>query len=80
MSTQPITPRFAESLRCWPQASCRSRYRAPQPDEHLEETLLEDLVTETLANEQALARKDPMIAVAVVLLILAIVIELVGKL
>jgi hypothetical protein len=35
---------------------------------------------ETLANEQALARKDPMIAVAVALLVLAIVIELAGRL
>jgi hypothetical protein len=54
--------------------------RATRADEDLEEELLEDLAMETLANEQALARKDPMIAVAVALLVLAIVIELAGRL
>jgi hypothetical protein len=33
---------------------------------------------ETLANEQALARKDPMVAWAVALLLLAIVLDLAG--
>jgi hypothetical protein len=54
--------------------------RATRADVDLEEGLLEDLAMETLANEQALARKDPMIAVAVALLVLAIVIELAGRL
>jgi hypothetical protein len=54
--------------------------RATRADDDLEEGLLEDLAMETLANEQALARKDPMIAVAVALLVLAIVVELAGRL
>lgn len=54
--------------------------RETRDDEDLEETLLKDLAAETLANEQALARKDPLIAVAVALLLLAIAIELAGRL
>lgn len=52
--------------------------RETRDDEDLEETLLDDLATETLANEQALARKDPLLAGAVTLLVLAIVLELAG--
>jgi hypothetical protein len=54
--------------------------RASNDDAYLEEVLLKDLATETLANEQALARKDPMIAVALTLLVFAIAIELSGRL
>lgn len=54
--------------------------RASNNDETIEENLLEDLAAETLVNEQALARKDPMIAWALALLVLAIVIELGGRL
>jgi hypothetical protein len=54
--------------------------RASNDDAYLEEVLLEDLAAETLANEQALSRKDPMITWAVALLLLAIVIELLGRL
>lgn len=54
--------------------------RASNDDAYLEDVLLEDLATETLANEQALARKDPMITWAVALLLLAIAIELLGRL
>ncbi len=52
--------------------------RAGCDDKDLEDVLLEDLATETLANEQALARKDPLLARAVTLLVLAIVLDLVG--
>jgi hypothetical protein len=52
--------------------------RATRDDKDLEDVLLEDLATETLANEQALARKDPLLARAVTLLVLAIVLDLVG--
>lgn len=54
--------------------------RASNDDAYLEEVLLEHLAAETLANEQALSRKDPMITWAVALLLLAIVIELLGRL
>ena len=37
-----------------------------------------DLATETFANEQALARRDPLLARAVTLLVLAIVLVLIG--
>ncbi len=50
--------------------------RARNDDETIEENLLEDLAAETLVNEHALARKDPMIAWAVAPLVLAIAIEL----
>jgi hypothetical protein len=52
--------------------------RANNDDAAIEEGLLEDLATETLANEQALARKDPLLARAVTLLVLAIVLALTG--
>jgi hypothetical protein len=44
----------------------------------LEDILLKDLATETLANEQALARKDPLITRAVALLVIAVLLELAG--
>jgi hypothetical protein len=47
-------------------------------DEGLEDVLLEDLAAETLANEQALAHKDPLIAWALALLALAVLFELAG--
>jgi hypothetical protein len=49
-------------------------------DEELEQLLLEDLADETLVNNQALARKDPLFISALALLVLAIVVELTGKL
>jgi hypothetical protein len=52
--------------------------RATYDDETIEEALLKDLSTETLANEQALARKDPLLAGAVTLLVIAILLELAG--
>jgi hypothetical protein len=52
--------------------------RASNDDEIIEEGLLEDLAAETLANERALARKDPTITRAVALLVLAVVLELAG--
>jgi len=54
--------------------------RRTYDDEELEETLLESLATETAANNQALARKDPLLVAAVTLLVLAIVLELAGVL
>jgi hypothetical protein len=47
-------------------------------DEIIEEGLLKELARETLANERALARKDPLIAWAVALQMLAIALELAG--
>jgi len=52
--------------------------RARNDDAYLEDILLKDLATETLANEQALTRKDPLLAWAVALLVLAIGLELAG--
>jgi len=52
--------------------------RETRDDEDLEGTLLKDFATETLANEQALARKDPLLARAVALLVLAVILELAG--
>lgn len=49
-------------------------------DEELERSMLEDLATETLANVQALARKDPLFIGALTLLVLAILVELAGRL
>ena len=52
--------------------------RERSDDEELEQSLLEDLADETLANERAIARKDLLLARAVTLLVLAIVFELAG--
>jgi hypothetical protein len=52
--------------------------RAIDDDETIEADLLEDLATETSANDQALARKYPLFFAAVTLLVLAIVLELAG--
>jgi hypothetical protein len=52
--------------------------RACNDDKTIEGNLLEDLAAETLANEQALARKDPLLAWAVALLVFAIMLELAG--
>ncbi len=49
---------------------------ATNDDETIEEWLLEDLASDTLANEQALARKDPLLSIAAVLLVLAIALAL----
>jgi hypothetical protein len=48
-------------------------------DATVEEALLKDLATETFANEQALARKDPLMTSAVTCLILGIVVELAAQ-
>jgi hypothetical protein len=47
-------------------------------DAYLEDILLEDLAAETLANEQAIAHKDLLLARSVTLLVLAILLELAG--
>lgn len=52
--------------------------RAANDDETIEQDLLEDLAAETLANEQAIARKDLLLAKAVTVLVLAIALELAG--
>jgi hypothetical protein len=52
--------------------------RATYDDKTLEGGLLKDLATETLANNQALARKDPLLTRALTLLVLAIALELAG--
>jgi hypothetical protein len=52
--------------------------RATYDDEVIEEALLEDLATETRANNQALVRKDPLLAQALALVICAIALELAG--
>jgi glucose-6-phosphate-specific signal transduction histidine kinase len=52
--------------------------RTGNDDEIIEEGLLKELARETLANERALARKDPLIAWAVALQMLAIALELAG--
>ncbi len=50
--------------------------RTTYDDETVEEWLLEALALESLANERALARKDPLLIGAVILLVLALAIEL----
>jgi hypothetical protein len=52
--------------------------RMSNDDSRLEDILLNDLATETLANEQALSRKDPLITRAVALLVIAVLLELAG--
>ena len=53
--------------------------RRANDDNTIEEQLLEDLAHETLANENALARKDPLMTSAVTCLILGIVLELAAQ-
>jgi hypothetical protein len=52
--------------------------REVRDDENLEESLLDDLARETLVNNQALARKDPLMTSALALLVLAVLLELGG--
>ncbi|MGH2904807.1 MAG: hypothetical protein ACRDK7_14685 [Solirubrobacteraceae bacterium] len=52
--------------------------RTTNDDEIIEQGLLKDLATETAANNRALAHKDPLLATAVTLLLIAILLELVG--
>ena len=54
--------------------------RRANDDGTIEEQLLDDLAHETLANENALARKDPLMTSAVTCLMLGIVAELAGQL
>jgi hypothetical protein len=53
--------------------------RRANDDNTIEEQLLDDLAHETLANENALARKDPLMTSAVTCLILGIVLELAAQ-
>ena len=52
--------------------------RGTRDDEEIEQSLLEDLANETLVNNQALARKDPLFTRALALLVLAVLLELAG--
>jgi hypothetical protein len=52
--------------------------RETRDDEELEQSLLEDLADETLVNNRALARKDPLLTWALALLVLAVLLELAG--
>ena len=53
--------------------------RRANDDNTIEEQLLDDLAHETLANENALARKDPLMTSAVTCLVLGIVLELAAQ-
>jgi hypothetical protein len=53
--------------------------RRANDDDTIEEQLLDDLAHETLVNENALARKDPLMTSAVTCLILGIVVELAAQ-
>ncbi len=53
--------------------------RRANDDGTIEEQLLDDLAHETLANENALARKDPLVSSAVTYLIVGVVIELAAQ-
>jgi hypothetical protein len=52
--------------------------RQARDDQDLEQTLLDDLATETLANEHALRHKNLLLTEAVMLFVLALALELVG--
>lgn len=52
--------------------------RLRNDDELVEEGLLRDLAAQTFANDQALARKEPLISPALALLVLAVLLELTG--
>jgi hypothetical protein len=54
--------------------------RETQDDRTLREWLLDDLIDDVEANEQALARKGPLIGRALTFLVLAILAELAGRL
>jgi DNA-binding MarR family transcriptional regulator len=64
--------------RACPPRTPRAR-RTNDDDDTIEEQLLDALAHETLANENALARKDPLMASAVTCLILGIVVELTAQ-
>jgi hypothetical protein len=53
--------------------------RRTNDDSTIEEQLLDDLAHETLTNENALARKDPLMTSAVTCLIIGIVLELAAQ-
>jgi hypothetical protein len=54
--------------------------RENRDDKELEQSLLEDLADETLVNNQGLARKDPLFISALTFLVLAIIVEVAGRL
>jgi len=53
--------------------------RGANADDTIEEQLLDDLAHETLANENALVRKDPLITSAITCLLFGIVLELAAQ-
>ena len=63
-----------------PSVAAMRQARKTQGDNELEESLLEDLAEDLHTNDQALARKLPLFARAQTLLVLAIVVELAGRL
>ncbi|MFZ1924643.1 MAG: hypothetical protein WAU42_00730 [Solirubrobacteraceae bacterium] len=52
--------------------------RGTRDDDEVEQSLLADLARTTHANNQAMARKDPLLTCALLVLVLAIALELIG--
>jgi len=63
-----------------PSVAAMRKARQSQDDKELQEALLEDLAEDVQINEQSLARKAGSFNGALICLVLAITIELVGKL
>jgi hypothetical protein len=90
MSTIVITPRLTDRLcslaemihrgakEIGPLVTDILNDRECSDDGELEQSLFEDLADETLVNDQALARKDPLFTGALTLLVLAVLLELAG--
>ena len=73
MPTKAIKPALTDSLRSL--AECQLQMQTARSA-----ALLEDLAEDLHTNDQALARKLPLFARAQTLLVLAIVVELAGRL
>ena len=75
-----LTLRLPGAEDTGPSVADMRQARDTKDDRKLEEWLLNDLTEDIETNEQALARKDPLLARAVTLLVLAIILELAGRL
>jgi hypothetical protein len=71
-----LTLRLPGAEDTGPSVADMRQARDTKDDRKLEEWLLNDLTEDIETNEQALARKDPLLARAVTLLVLAIILEL----
>ena len=80
LGTAVAALRLAGAKATGPSIARLREERATHDEHELTESLLEDLAEDVHANDHALARKDPLFNGALTLLVLAILIDLAGRL